>query len=138
MDRRQIQGFTLLEVVAVVIIIAILTAIASVQITGAMEKVRSSEAVSILGEISRAQFRYYVLNGKLTDSLSDLDSAYSVPEYFSSPVALNPVYSGLNETVARMSRNNKANTVYGNYILEISADNTITCDPNGGKCPSGY
>ena len=138
MDRRVMQSFTLLEVVAVVIIIAILTAIASVQITGAMEKVRSSEAVSILGEISRAQFRYYVLNGKLTDSLSDLDSAYSVPEYFSSPVALNPVYSGLNETVARMSRNNKANTVYGNYILEIGADNRITCDPNGGKCPSGY
>lgn len=69
------KGFTLLELLMVVIIIAILASIALPQYIRASEKARASEALQLLGSIRSAQVRYRALNegGVYTDNISDLD-----------------------------------------------------------------
>ena len=56
---RQNRGFTLLEVLMVVIIIGILATLAIPQYTKTVEKARASEAYSNLGSIRKAEWIFY-------------------------------------------------------------------------------
>ena len=67
------QGFTLLELLVVVLIIGILAAIALPQYFKAVERARAAEALSLFGTIAGAQQRYYLLKGSFTGSYGDLD-----------------------------------------------------------------
>ncbi|MFC1623872.1 prepilin-type N-terminal cleavage/methylation domain-containing protein [Candidatus Omnitrophota bacterium] len=55
----QRKGFTLLEVLIVVIIIGILAAIALPQYTSTLEKAKSAEAIGILGSFRNSMDRYW-------------------------------------------------------------------------------
>jgi prepilin-type N-terminal cleavage/methylation domain-containing protein len=72
------RGFTLLELIVVVLVIAILASVALPLYTKSIEKSRMSEAKNILGALRQAEAMYYLQNGKYTNILSDLDS--SVPK----------------------------------------------------------
>jgi len=56
---REDQGFTLIELVVVVIIIAVLAAIAIPLYSGYIKNVRTSEAIARLGSIMTASKSYY-------------------------------------------------------------------------------
>ena len=76
MRREARRGFTLLELLMVVIIIAILASIALPQYIRATEKARSAEALQLAGAIRSAQNRYKaqsVLNVYAL-ALNDLDA----------------------------------------------------------------
>jgi prepilin-type N-terminal cleavage/methylation domain-containing protein len=72
-ERR--AGFTLLELLMVVVIIAILASIALPQYIRAAEKARATEALTALGSIRQAEFRYKALSptNSYTDVLAQLD-----------------------------------------------------------------
>lgn len=70
---RNRQGFTLLELMIVVIILAILVIIAIPLYTKAVERGRMSEAYSKLGAVRNAELRYYQQKGAYTSSYGDLD-----------------------------------------------------------------
>lgn len=72
---RAERGFTLLELLMVVIIIAILAAIALPQYLRATEKSRASEALQILGAVRSAETRYRAQdpNSLYTTVVTDLD-----------------------------------------------------------------
>ncbi|MBU4590874.1 MAG: prepilin-type N-terminal cleavage/methylation domain-containing protein [Candidatus Omnitrophica bacterium] len=67
------KGFTLLEVLIVVIIIGILAAISLPQYISTIEKARSGEAVTNVGSLRTAIDRYWYQRGEITTNPDNLD-----------------------------------------------------------------
>jgi len=67
------KGFTLLEVLIVVIIIGILVAIALPQYTTTLEKSKSAEAVTNVGSLKAAVDRYWYQNNETDPTNTDPD-----------------------------------------------------------------
>lgn len=67
------KGFTLLEILIVIIIIAILATFAIPQYIRASKRAIASEAVSVIGSIKGAMARYYQEHGVTTTNLDNLD-----------------------------------------------------------------
>ena len=130
-NKKRKKGFTILEILVVVLIIGILAAIALPAYFRAVEKSRVSEPINILGTIAKAQKRHKMQNLGYTTDVSDLDLSYSKfsdgnpatgsefdGEYFDYKVY------GDDEKAALAKRNN------GEYELSILYEtDTIYCRP---------
>jgi prepilin-type N-terminal cleavage/methylation domain-containing protein len=68
MLRRNERGFTLVELMIVVIIVGILAAVAIPMYQGATERAKASEAVAALGTIRGAMRVYYAEHGSYASS----------------------------------------------------------------------
>jgi len=112
MTKQNKKGFTLIEVLVVVLIIGILTSIALPQYTKSVEKSRAMKGVAALKDILTAQQAYYTTYGKYAEDLSELDVDVPIPDGFEIAVqsisrlviqsnkyryTLNLYYDGLNE-----------------------------------------
>ena len=130
--KKHQQGFTLLELLMVVIIIAILAAIAIPQYFRAAERSRSAEALQILGSMRGAEIRYKAQSATsvYATALDDLDIA--VPGATGGGTSTLWTYSiagsgaGSNVLATRSSGTTKGGTV------EIDLDAGTTCAPNNG------
>ena len=72
-------GFTLLELLVVVLIIGILAGIALPQYRLAVNKSHAIRAVNMLKKITDAQEIFYLTNGQYTNNITELD--IEIPEY---------------------------------------------------------
>ncbi len=100
------KGFTLVEMVIVVVLIGILASIALPQYQKAAEKARSAEARTILGRIRSAEMAYYLEYDTYTNSLSNLK--ISAPGY-TSPCTNANFYFTYNITATASTFNAQAN-----------------------------
>ncbi|MFC1646219.1 prepilin-type N-terminal cleavage/methylation domain-containing protein [Candidatus Omnitrophota bacterium] len=116
-ERRKIKkcwfrqtGFTLIELVVVVVIIGILSSIALPLYNRVVEKSRTAEAYATLGAILSAQKRYVLEHDVYADDLDDLDINITNPgKYFEFGLytgadAPDPYGGGNNESVAAAGR----------------------------------
>lgn len=76
------KGFTLIEIVIVVMILAILAGIAMPRYNKTTENARVAEAKNMLGAIREAQMRYAQENDAYAASLSTLDINVTAGRYF--------------------------------------------------------
>ena len=71
--KNSSQGFTLLELLVVVLIIALLAGIALPQYRKATEKAKATQALTLLRSLYQSAQRYFLTNGQLPSSITDLD-----------------------------------------------------------------
>jgi prepilin-type N-terminal cleavage/methylation domain-containing protein len=81
-NKTLTNGFTLIELPVVVLIIGILAAIALPQYQKSVEKARVMAAIPIGRAVRDAQERYFLYQGAYTLNPDELDIAYSCPKYF--------------------------------------------------------
>lgn len=127
------KGFTLIEMVVVVIIMGILISIAIPRFQGAIEKSRTSEAMSFLGTLRLAYVNYYNVHG---DWVAGFHNASYVdiegtPKHFGTPTVCCPNCIGSFNEIAFLNRS--TNTEFGRYVLSITIDGQIYCSPGAGS-----
>lgn len=128
-------GFTLLELIIVVIIIGILAAIGGPMYFKTIERARMAEARIILGMIRMAQIRYYAEHVTFTNNISELDIDTVDGKFFnlSLIVPANDLAPGdglgNKGCIAEVTRNDVQNPYGISYRLRIF--------PNGDVCRDG-
>jgi prepilin-type N-terminal cleavage/methylation domain-containing protein len=120
------KGFTLLELIIVIIVIGILASIALPRYLRVAERSRMAEGKSILGTLRGAQLRYQAEHGNYTDTASALDADMTTSRYFDdATVDTDPT------AIASVTRNSLDAGSFA-YTLSIAQEGNISCT---GSCP---
>jgi len=128
------KGFTLMELIIVVVIIGILAMVGLPQFFRVAERGRSAEGVAALGALRSAQLRFAAETNNTTNVAANLDMDVpglppGIPALRFFNLALgNPTNPNTNPgaIVATAIRNNTSNS-YGAYQLQIRANGSFTC-----------
>jgi len=67
------KGFTLLEIIIVIVVVGILAALGMITYSRSIEKGRAAETKTILGQLRQSQRSYYLQNGNYAASLDSLE-----------------------------------------------------------------
>lgn len=127
------QGFTLLELIVVVIIIAVLVSVAYSFYEHAIENVRRADVLSLMGAEISSQDRYRLSRHHYTKLWHNLDAA---PVQVRRPIEDNPYSDGINNTVffTRGKRTDGTpNPGFQVYFEQIGQSWFMTADRVGGE-----
>jgi len=140
----QRKGFTLLELIIVIVILGILASFAMPRYFRATERARAAEGISLLGTLRSSQIRYKAAKGVYSGDCTVLDVDYSTPKYFGAAACT----AAGNETtdIVTFTRDTAlAANPFGiapgeAYVLHITGDGTVTCTagPAGSCSGIGY
>ncbi len=81
MEKKR-QGFTLVELAVVVVIIGVLAAFAVPRFLSSVERSKAAEAFNYLSAMQAAQERYHARQGTYADEVTKLDIKMSASKYF--------------------------------------------------------
>ncbi len=127
--RGNTKGFTLTEVITVIIIIGALAGLAIPRYLVSVEKVKSAEGVQLLTELLGSERRYSLENSAYTTDITNLD--FTTPSWgnFNQPAAADfgSTVVGNGGALVTITRNNNSNS-FGNYTLTINeTTGVVTC-----------
>ena len=125
------KGFTLLELIMVIVIIGILAMLAMPTYFKTVERSRIAEAKKMLGMIRASQLRYYAEHAKFTSSLNDLDIEVPASGKFFNFTAVAATTASPTAVIGQADRNSNAQ-VFGTYTVQVQVGGNFTCP----TCPS--
>src|SRR5438477_5868924 len=85
--KKSRNGFTLVELAVVIVIIGVLAAFGVPRFINSVERSKAAEAFAYLSAVRAAQERYHAQNGTYADTIAKLDIKVSPPKYFDDPSA---------------------------------------------------
>jgi prepilin-type N-terminal cleavage/methylation domain-containing protein len=131
------KGFTMMEIMVVVVLIAILSMFAIPQYIKVTEQQRGVEALNLLSAIGKAEERFFVINEAYTEDFSELDldlidsdtkQAASGTTYSNGSFSF--VLSGINDDTGKIT----ATRATGTYFLRrVHESGDICCAPTSGS-----
>lgn len=124
------RGFTLMELLVVVLIIAILTAVAVPQYQVAVAKSRYATMKNIVKSLVEAEEVHYLANATYTTSLADLD--ISLEDAIEDTQTYPWGYCTIENTLA-FCHNDKINMEYQQYFQHVSSKGKRQCIALGTK-----
>jgi len=131
------SGFNIIELVVVVVIIGILSALAIPQYTKTVERSRQTEALTNLAAIRGAQTRHYLENGNYTNSTTSAALDIDIPTgtYFTY-TALDNSTTPFVGYVGRAERTGTKNPNCGTYNITIAVNGTTNTTDCPARCCS--
>ena len=121
------SGFTIIEIIIVVVILGILASMVFPKIIGPNNRIMSSEGQHTLTVLLSAQKRYYLENSSTyTGTYDNLDVTIPTSKYFNVPTAVDGT-GGILATVSSKTANTGLT-----YTLAIDSTGIITCDDGAG------
>jgi prepilin-type N-terminal cleavage/methylation domain-containing protein len=125
------KGFTLLELIIVVIIVAVLAGLGIPQFLKTVERSKAAEGVTTLGALRSSQLRYYAEWNSYTSTCGSLDVGAPVTmKWFDSA----SITCAVANPLAKLSR-------LSGYTLNIDDMGVMKCVSAAGAngaCPAGF
>ena len=122
------RGFTLIEFVAIIIIMGVLASIALPLMIKGTERARINEAKTILGSLRRAQLRYVVRFGLYASDLSLLDVDLPPAKYFTYGLLVASDITALDAAIATASRTSFQSVGLVSCRFNITAGGNFTAN----------
>ncbi len=126
------KGFTLMELIIVVVIIGILAMVGLPQFFRVAERGRAAEGIALLGSIRSAQLRFAAERGTTTGAMANLDISdpTATLKFFGAPALVAGVdpQNNVGAIIATVQRNGNQNQAGNTYTLGIQANGIFTCD----------
>ncbi len=122
LNAKRQEGFTLVELAVVIIIIGVLAAFAVPRFRDSVERSKASEAFNYLSSIRASQERYHARQSTYGNDPAVLDIELSEPKYFTISTIVAGGTGSLEDSWSQTLTRKGASAGYGEYTVVFTED----------------